>query len=101
MKYKIMLACMGGFSTGMLVKKMRAAAQEKNMDVDIEAVAETELMKLEFPDILLLGPQVSHMLADLQTQFPFPVRVIEPVDYGMMNGEKVLDTALRELQRHR
>lgn len=98
MKYKIMLACMGGFSTSMLVKRMRSAAEAQNVDAEIDAVAETELTKYSDLDIILLGPQVSHLLEGLQAQFSIPVVVIESADYGMMNGEKVLNDALQVLQ---
>lgn len=97
MKYKIMLACMGGFSTSMLVKRMVEAAKKLNIDAEIDAVAETELSKHNDLDIILLGPQVSHLLDSLKAEFSIPVIVIESVDYGLMNGEKVLNDALKVL----
>jgi PTS system cellobiose-specific IIB component len=47
--------------------------------------------------VVLLGPQVKYMLADLQSRakpFGVPVEAIAMTDYGMQRGDKVLDFAL-------
>ncbi|MBK5074827.1 PTS sugar transporter subunit IIB [Budviciaceae bacterium CWB-B4] len=98
MKYKIMLACMGGFSTSMLVKKMREAAEKQGIDAEIDAVAETELDKYNDLNIILLGPQVGHLLSELRSKFETPIIIIDSMDYGLMNGEKVLKDALEHLK---
>ncbi|WP_140920516.1 PTS sugar transporter subunit IIB [Limnobaculum xujianqingii] len=98
MKYKIMLACMGGFSTSMLVKKMREAAEKQGIDAEIDAVAETELDKYNDLNIILLGPQVGHLLGELRSKFETPIIIIDSMDYGLMNGEKVLKDALEHLK---
>lgn len=44
-------------------------------------------------DCVLLGPQVRHLLEDTKERtapYHIPVAVIDSVDYGMMDGEKVL-----------
>ena len=44
--------------------------------------------------VLLLGPQVRFMKADFEKRLEpkgIPLDVINMADYGMMNGEKVLD----------
>lgn len=96
--YKIMLACMGGFSTSMLVKKMREAAEKQNIEISIEAVAETELNKHNDLNLILLGPQVSHLQDEIRSSFAIPVKVIDAMDYGLMNGEKVLNEAIALLK---
>ena len=48
-------------------------------------------------DVLLLGPQVRFMKADFEKRLEpkgIPLDVINMADYGMMNGEKVLDQAI-------
>ena len=48
-------------------------------------------------DVLLLGPQVRFMKSQFETKLAdkgIPVDVIDMKDYGMMNGEAVLGTAL-------
>lgn len=98
MTKRIMLACAGGFSTSMLVERMKDAAKAQNIDVVIDATAEGKLDKLiDQVDILLLGPQVGHMEAGLKTKYaerPVAISTIASIDYGMMNGEKVLNDAL-------
>ncbi|KGG54643.1 PTS sugar transporter subunit IIB [Lactobacillus sp. wkB10] len=98
MTYKIMLACAGGFSTSMLVTQMKKAAKKENIDVEINAVAESALNNYDDLDIILLGPQVGHIKPELEKEFSIPVRVIDQMDYGMMNGEKVLNDAMKVLK---
>ncbi len=93
---KILLVCNAGMSTSMLVTRMEKAAQSKGIDVEIQAKPITEAEKeIDDWDIVMLGPQVRHCLNQLKklTQ-KTPVVVIEMRDYGLMNGENVLNSAL-------
>lgn len=92
---KITLACAGGMSTGMLVKKMQEYAISVGIEADISACGLNELEeRVEGSDIILLGPQVGYQEEDVQKEYPtIPVRVIDMMDYGMMNGEKVFKDA--------
>lgn len=102
---RIMLACAGGFSTSMLVERMREAAKKQNVEVEIDATAEGKLDKLvDQIDILLLGPQVGHLEAGLKDKFsdkPLVIGTIASIDYGMMNGEKVLNDALEAYSKNK
>lgn len=95
---KIILACAGGFSTSLLVSKMQAAALKKGLDVEIEAIAETNVENYSDMDILLLGPQIGHRLSILEKEVKCPVMTIDQYDYGTMNGEKVLEFALQTIR---
>ncbi len=97
MTYNIMLACMGGFSTSMLVKKMKESAEKMGIDANINAVSETELDQYDDLDIIMLGPQIEYIYENLKKQYDIPIVVIDSLDYGTMNGEKVLKTALEIL----
>ncbi|HAQ2114135.1 TPA: PTS sugar transporter subunit IIB [Enterococcus faecium] len=98
-KKTIMLVCSAGMSTSLLVTKMQKAAEAKGMEADIFAVSASDAdnqLESKNVDVLLLGPQVRFM----QNQFAeklapkgIPLAVINMADYGMMNGEKVLDQA--------
>ena len=96
----IMLVCVAGMSTSLLVSKMQAA-QEQNIDADIYAIAEGEVEKIlatKKADVLLLGPQVRYLKGSFETKYKdkgFPIDVINMADYGMMNGENVLKQALQ------
>lgn len=95
----IRLFCAAGMSTSLLVNKMKQAAKAKGVEVDIEAYPEGQMDKyLENVNVALLGPQVGYRLGKAKKicdEKGVPVDVIPMVDYGMMNGEKVLDFALK------
>jgi len=99
-KNTIMLVCSAGMSTSLLVSKMEKAAAARDLDADIFAVsaseADTHLEKKEI-DVIMLGPQVRYMKGQFEKKVAgkgIDVAVIDMKDYGMVNGEKVLDTAL-------
>ncbi|SJZ86536.1 PTS system, cellobiose-specific IIB component [Pilibacter termitis] len=99
---KIRLFCAAGFSTGMLVNNMRAAATKKGIEVDIQADSQAKIAQLvEGIDVALLGPQVSYTLDKSKKvcdEKNVPIAVIPMSDYGTLNGEKVLDLALNLMQ---
>lgn len=95
----IMLACASGMSTSLLVTKMQQAAAQKGLEAKIYAVPVAEAVNLltDEVDCVLLGPQVKYLKADFEKKIAgtnIQLAVINMVDYGMMNGEKVLDSAL-------
>ncbi|MBC8587973.1 PTS sugar transporter subunit IIB [Paratissierella segnis] len=96
--YNILLVCSAGMSTSLLVTKMQNAAKDKGIEANINAIAESDLKNsTEGVDVLLLGPQVRYMLSKVRTLMEpkgVPVDVINSVDYGTMNGTKVLDQAI-------
>lgn len=100
MEKTIMLACAAGMSTSLLVTKMQEAAKARGIEVEIFAESAGEAEKTvddKKIDVLLLGPQVRFMQKQFEDKLAskgVPVAVIDMADYGMMNGEKVLDTAL-------
>lgn len=96
---RITLICAGGMSTSMMVAKMKKAAEAKGLEAEIIAIAEGRFKKeySDKTDILLLGPQVGYMIDDFKKEYEpkgMKVDVIDSIDYGMMNGEKVLNKAL-------
>lgn len=96
--YNIILVCEHGASTGMLTSRIKDAADAQGVDVNVNAYPYTKLGEIiDAADIVLLGPQVrfkkktfEQKYADKGVQF----MVIDTVDYGMMNGEKVLKATL-------
>lgn len=95
-KQTIILACAAGMSTSLLVAKMESAAREQGRDVEILAIPVSEAeeaVEEKGAGILLLGPQVRFKEAEFKAKLGpknIPVGVIPMMDYGMMNGEKVL-----------
>ena len=98
---KILLVCCAGMSTSMLELKMEKAAGARGLEVQIKALpvldAENELNDW---DVIMLGPQVRNMEKRLRELTSTPIEVINMRDYGMMNGEKVLDVALKIIEKY-
>ncbi|ERK28292.1 MULTISPECIES: PTS sugar transporter subunit IIB [Clostridium] len=95
----ILLICSAGMSTSLLVTKMEKAAKEKGIDATIWAVS-TDSVDRNLPkaDVALIGPQIRFQLDVMKekgAKLGVPVEVIDSVDYGMCNGPKVLEKALK------
>ena len=102
---RIILACQFGASTDLLAVKMQEAAKNMDMDVTVNAYSYTSLEQvMDEADIVLLGPQIRFKKKALEKQFAdknVEFMVVEPSDYGMMNGEKVLRTAVETVENRR
>lgn len=97
MMVNILLACAVGFSTSMLVARMKEATGAYDEDINIISVGETDIENYTGFDILLLGPQIEHRYDDLANSYNVPVVMINSYDYGTMNGKKVLDFVFQVL----
>ncbi len=97
---KITVICGGGYSSSMLVSEMRKAADADNLEIQIRASCESKLyLYEEDTNILLIGPQVQYLENNLKEKYEkqgIKVMVINSMDYGLMNGRKVLKDALEE-----
>lgn len=101
MKRKIYLFCSAGMSTSLLVSKMRIQAEKYEVPVIIEAWPET-LVSEKGPeaDVILLGPQISYMLPEIQRLLPSkPVEVIDSNLYGKVDGLGVLKAAVSAIKK--
>lgn len=97
----IVLVCQYGASTDMLALKIENAAKEQGLKVIVNAHPATELDNyIDSADIVLLAPQVRfkyHSFVETYKDKDVKFMIIETRDYGMMNGKKVLDDALKVL----
>lgn len=95
---QIRLFCNAGMSTSMLVKKMQESAAQQGIEVEIIAYPLSDLSAhMDEADIILLGPQIGYeeqRVRSLCEPKGIPMGVIPMMDYGMMNGAKVLEYAL-------
>ncbi|WP_028856629.1 PTS sugar transporter subunit IIB [Psychrilyobacter atlanticus] len=100
---KILLLCNAGMSTSIVVKKMKEAAEKKEIETEINAVSMDKFEEnLDKYDIFLLGPQISFKKNELQAKADAvnkKVEVINSMDYGMMKGEKILEETLVKLEK--
>lgn len=104
---KIYLFCSAGMSTSMLASNMQSVANEHNLPIKVAAFPHNKLEQIiaeDKPDCILLGPQVKYMYDETVEQFGkegVPIAVIDQGDYGMMNGEKVLKTAIKLIKSNK
>lgn len=94
----IRLFCAAGMSTSLLERRIREAAQEQGVEIEISSYPANEMAdRLEGVDVALLGPQVRYMLNHAQSMCAargIPLSIIPIRDYGMVNGPNVLKLAL-------
>lgn len=98
---RILLACAGGMSTSLLMTRMKDEAKKRKIDVSIVAGPESKIgSQMGTFDVLLLGPQVRYVIKDIKKicEGVVPFDVIDMREYGMMDGVKVLDKALKMYQ---
>lgn len=87
-------------STSLLASRMQKVAEEHNIPVEVRAFPQAKMdfiIESENPDMILLGPQVRHIYEKTVENYKDKVKVIMTIDkedYGAMNGERVLKTAL-------
>lgn len=100
--YHIILACEHGASTSIVTEAMQKAAKKMGVEATINAYPYTELANLiDGADAVLLGPQIRFRLGDIQKKFAdknVPISVINPVDYGTLNGEKIMNIVLEQIR---
>lgn len=97
MNMKVALVCTAGMSTSLVVEKMKKALREDEKGSVIKAIPMDNLENCinEF-DVILLGPQIRYKKDEFERlgkKYNIPVAVINTMDYGLVNGEKILDTA--------
>lgn len=104
MKLNIILICQYGASTSILAENILKSASSRGIEATCNAYSEQDLGSvIDGADIVLGGPQIRFLADDLRKEFAdknVPIEIIDAVDYGMMNGEKVLDFALKSIENH-
>ena len=104
---KVYLFCSAGMSTSMLASNMQDVANQHNLPIKVAAFPHNKLEEIiseDRPDCILLGPQVKYMYEETVEQFGsqgIPIAVIDQGDYVMMNGEKVLKSAIRLIKANK
>jgi len=99
---KVYLFCSAGMSTSMLASNMQDVANQHNLPIKVAAFPHNKLEEIiseDRPDCILL-----YMYEETVEQFGsqgIPIAVIDQGDYGMMNGEKVLKSAIRLIKANK
>lgn len=92
----ILLLCSAGMSTSLLVQRMKEIAQDRGLVVKIwNCGSQDSVHEIPKADVVLVGPQMRFIAHKVKDQANGkPVRVIDMITYGRMDGGKALDIAL-------
>lgn len=95
---KILLCCGAGASTSLVAEAMRdALSPEERKDYVIESNSFDMFYQVYSQyDVILLGPQIRYKKGEAEKvtkEHNIPVDAINPMDYAMQNGEKILKHA--------
>lgn len=102
--YNIVVCCVSALSSSILVSKMKKAAKDINFNCLIWTVGEAGLdLAYGDADVILLAPQVRHVLPKLEAQtranHQVPVIAISDIDFGKMDGEAILQSAINAIKK--
>ena len=96
---QVLLCCGAGLSSGFLAQGARKVAKKKGLNVKIEAKSETEaVLYLPKINVLLLAPQYENFKAkftELAKPYNVAVGVIPQKVYGSLDGEKLIELAIK------
>lgn len=104
---RVYLFCSAGMSTSMLASKMQGVANQHDLPIEVEAFPDGKIAQIieeRHPDVILLGPQIKFRYAEIVEKYGgkgIPIQVIDSADYGMMNGEKVLKSAIKLMKENK
>ena len=96
----MLLICMSGITTGMLVKSIQNAADEQNLNLYVysaPAIVAEQIIQTKKIDALLIGPQSKYevnRLEDFLNYQKVPYKLISEENYQTLDGEAVLADSL-------
>ena len=89
----IILACVGGLITSMLVERINEVIHRDQLDYSFYSIGITGMNNLKNIDVLLLSPQLAYLEEKAKASLQVPVAVISDEDFELMRGEEVLRQA--------
>lgn len=102
-KLTVLLMCSSGMSSTILKTNMQTAAQKMGIDLSVSAKAESAVnieRDIVPADVIMLAPQVRYIKEDIiEKSGGKPVEIITMQEYGLGNGESVLKTCLKLLNK--
>lgn len=103
---KAILVCAMGMSSSLLENKTREAAKKAGYELDLHAITTPEAslwnFKEKYVDIVLVAPQVRYKrksLADAANPFNVIVQDIDPIIFGMVDGQALFNQILDALKK--
>lgn len=96
---EILFVCGGGASSSFIAQNVGKAGRNAGLDVNVEAIGETELEDyVEGRDVILIGPHLKYLeddLSEIIDEYDIPYAFISEQDYAKMDGESILQQALK------
>ncbi|MGB7473752.1 PTS sugar transporter subunit IIB [Trichococcus sp.] len=92
-----LLICTAGITTGLLVKNVQNAADERGLDIHVysaPAIIAEQAIQSQAIDALMIGPQSKYEIArlkDFLTYKAVPYKLISRENYEILDGEAVLE----------
>lgn len=99
----VLLICTAGITTGLLVKNVQQAADERNRELHVysaPAIVAEQIIQNQSVDALLIGPQSKYEVNRLRDFLNFkavPFKLISQEDYETLDGEAVLQEVMQLL----
>ena len=100
--YKILLCCMSGLTTTMLVNAMKKEAHRQNIDVMIwTAISSAIELSWAEADCILIAPQNAGDLEKVKgiVNCSIPVASIDGVNFSILDGQAVLEQAIEMINK--
>ena len=105
-EYRVLLVCAAGMSSSLLEAATIEAGKKRGHQVQIHAIPVPEVTMYDFAtrpvDIVLVAPQVSYKrraIAQMAEPLGIVVQGIEPVTYGMVDGERLFDQIMGAVKK--
>jgi PTS system cellobiose-specific IIB component len=102
---KVLMVCAMGMSSSLLESRTLEAAQAAGVPFEMQSINTPEMARWDFQanyvDIVLVAPQVRYKrksIAQAAAPFNIIVQDIDPVIFGMVDGEKLFQQILTAIQ---
>ena len=102
-KLNVLLVCGAGASSSFMAAKMRIAAKNRKIDLNVKARSESEVVNfIDDCDAFMIGPHLSVWFDDMKKRYGEDCAVIlmKKEYYSKLDGDKAIDHLLQELRLH-
>lgn len=101
---RILLVCFGGWSSSILAKRIEKGLAARGITTTIPTAAvETGMAQIANYDVLLVAPQVRHMVAAVKqaaAKVNKPVLEISMQEYAAPDPRTLIDRILQAVEQH-
>lgn len=102
-KLNVLLVCGAGASSSFMAAKMRVAAKNREIDLNVKARSESEIENyIEDVDAIMIGPHLSVYYEGIKKRHEQDCCIIlmKKDYYSKLDGNKAIDHLLEELDLH-